>query len=175
MTSQESIERAAEVLKVPGKVVCTGLGKSGHVSRKIAATLSSVGSPALFLHPTEAAHGDLGLIQKGDAILVLSRSGRVFELEPLMNYAHENGIPIVLISENVKSKLAIYAQYIVKLPIVAEAWGHAPTTSTTMQMALGDAIAIELAINRGFTNEDFLAVHPGGAIGEMKDGNNPNS
>lgn len=175
MTSQETIETAASLLDGEGKIVCTGLGKSGHVARKIAATLSSMGSPAFFVHPTEAAHGDMGCLQKGDSILALSRSGRAAEIVPFLRYAYEAGYPVVLISENNKTDLVKFSQCVVQLPKVAEAWGHAPTTSTTMQMALGDAIAVELAISRGYTSEDFLAVHPGGAIGAMKNGDNPSS
>ncbi len=158
-------EAAVELLDVPGKVIVTGVGKSGHVARKLAATMTSLGSPAIFVHPTEAAHGDLGLLGTGDAVLALSRSGKAVELGDLLMAAVEFPVPVVLITElSVSMGLTTYADVILKLPKVKEAWGDAPTTSTTMQMALGDALAVALAERRGFMTSDFRRTHPGGHV-----------
>ncbi len=158
--------RAVELLDVSGKIICTGVGKSGHIARKLAATMTSLGSPAIFIHPTEASHGDLGLIQKNDAIFCLSRSGSAIECMPLLTYACKQDIDSVLLSEQDKSSLGHLATVTIKLPIIDEAWGHAPTTSTVMQLALGDSLAIALAERRGFKWSDFQLVHPGGALGD---------
>lgn len=165
---QEPFEKAVSIFnEIPGRIICTGIGKSGHVGRKIAATMTSTGSPALFLHPTEAAHGDLGSVLIGDAILALSRSGRAVELNTVMEFSHKRGIPIVLISENDRDSLAEYADVVLKMPTMKEAWGHAPTTSTIVQMAIGDAIAVTLAQMKGFTDAHFHEVHPGGELGKL--------
>ncbi len=150
-----------------GRIVVSGMGKSGHVARKIAATLASTGTPALFVHPAEASHGDLGMIVAGDAILALSNSGETAELADLVSHARRFGLPLVGITAAGGSALARAANVALILPAAPEAGpiGLAPTTSTTMQMALGDALAIALLARRGFTAHDFREFHPGGKLG----------
>nr|WP_245216936.1 KpsF/GutQ family sugar-phosphate isomerase [Neoroseomonas nitratireducens] len=150
-----------------GRVVVTGMGKSGHVARKIAATLASTGTPALFVHPAEASHGDLGMIVAGDAVLALSNSGETPELADLVGHAKRFGLPLVGITGRADSTLARAADVALVLPEAPEAcpMGLAPTTSTTMQLALGDAIAVALLTRRGFTAADFRVFHPGGKLG----------
>ena len=150
-----------------GRVVVTGMGKSGLVGRKIAATLASTGTPALFVHPAEASHGDLGMIVPGDAILALSNSGETAELAHIVAHAHRFDVPIVAMTARAGSALAQAAQVTLLLPPAQEAcpMGLAPTTSTTMQLALGDALAVALLTRRGFTPTDFGANHPGGKLG----------
>ncbi len=150
-----------------GRVVVTGMGKSGLVGRKIAATLASTGSPALFVHPAEASHGDLGMIVPGDAILALSNSGETAELAHIVAHARRFDVPIVAITARADSALAQAARVTLLLPPAPEAcpMGLAPTTSTTMQLALGDALAVALLTRRGFTRTDFGANHPGGKLG----------
>lgn len=146
-------------------VVLSGVGKSGHICRKVAATMVSLGTPAMFIHPTEAAHGDMGIMSNEDALVMMSRSGNATELYPLAQRALRLGIPSTLISEKNPRGLAVKVDHVLELPKIAEAWGHAPTTSTVMQMALGDAIAVALAELNKFTEADFRATHPGGALG----------
>lgn len=150
-----------------GRIVVSGMGKSGHVARKIAATLASTGTPALFVHPAEASHGDLGMIVPGDAVLALSNSGETSELADLVEHARRFALPLVAITARAGSALATRADVALLLPAAAEAcpMGLAPTTSTTMQMALGDAIAVALLTRRGFTAADFRRFHPGGRLG----------
>jgi len=150
-----------------GRVVASGMGKSGLVARKIAATLASTGTPALFVHPAEASHGDLGMIVPGDAVLALSNSGETVELADLVNHSRRFGLPLVAITARANSSLAKAADIALTLPAAAEAcpMGLAPTTSTTMQMALGDALAVALLTRRGFTAADFHQIHPGGRLG----------
>ena len=150
-----------------GRVVVSGMGKSGLVSRKIAATLASTGTPALFVHPAEASHGDLGMIVAGDAVLALSNSGETAELADLVAHSRRFALPLVAITARSASTLARSADVALILPHAAEAcpMGLAPTTSTTMQMALGDAIAVALLTRRGFTAADFRDIHPGGRLG----------
>jgi arabinose-5-phosphate isomerase len=152
---------------VKGRIIVTGMGKSGHVARKIAATLASTGSPALFVHPAEASHGDLGMIIRDDAILALSKSGETEELRPLLAYAARFSIPVIAVTSGRASTLARAAAASIILPPAAEACGEtrAPTTSTTMMMAAGDAIAVALLRARGFTATDFQDFHPGGNLG----------
>lgn len=152
---------------VTGRVVVSGMGKSGHVGRKIAATLASVGTPALFVHPAEASHGDLGMIVPGDAILALSYSGETAELADLVAHSRRFALPLVAITGRAGSALANAADVALILPAAAEAcpMGLAPTTSTTMQMALGDALAVALLTRRGFTPAEFHQFHPGGRLG----------
>jgi arabinose-5-phosphate isomerase len=152
---------------VAGRVVVTGMGKSGHVGRKIAATLASTGTPAMFVHPAEAAHGDLGMIVPGDAIIALSNSGETAELSAIVAHASRAGIPLIGITSVAESTLATAANVALILPPAPEAGpiGLAPTTSTTMQMALGDAIAVALLARRGFSARDFREIHPGGKLG----------
>jgi arabinose-5-phosphate isomerase len=150
-----------------GRIVVSGMGKSGHVARKIAATFASTGTPALFVHPAEASHGDLGMILPGDAILALSNSGETAELADIVAHARRFGLPLVAITARTASTLARSADVALLLPPSAEAcpMGLAPTTSTTMQMALGDALAVALLTRRGFTEADFRRFHPGGRLG----------
>jgi arabinose-5-phosphate isomerase len=160
----EAVDRLA---CVTGRVVVSGMGKSGLVARKVAATLASTGTPALFVHPAEASHGDLGMIVQGDAVLALSNSGETAELADLVTHSRRFGLPLVAITTRAGSTLAKAADVALTLPAAAEAcpMGLAPTTSTTMQMALGDAIAVALLTRRGFTAADFHQIHPGGRLG----------
>jgi arabinose-5-phosphate isomerase len=150
-----------------GKVVVSGIGKSGHVGRKIAATFASTGTPAFFVHPTEAGHGDLGMIAEGDVVLVLSWSGETQELRSLVEYAGRFRIPLIAMTAAADSSLARAADVVLALPRADEACPHglAPTTSTLMQLAVGDALAIALLERRGFTAEGFRVFHPGGKLG----------
>jgi arabinose-5-phosphate isomerase len=150
-----------------GRLVVSGMGKSGHIGRKIAATLASTGTPALFVHPAEASHGDLGMIVSGDAVLALSNSGETAELADLVAHTRRFALPLVAITGRSDSALAQAADVALILPKSAEAcpMGLAPTTSTTMQLALGDAIAVALLTRRGFTAADFRQIHPGGKLG----------
>ncbi|MGH6662921.1 MAG: KpsF/GutQ family sugar-phosphate isomerase [Rhodospirillales bacterium] len=152
---------------VTGRVVVTGMGKSGHVARKIAATLSSTGTPALFVHPAEASHGDLGMIAKGDAVFALSNSGETPELSDLVTYSKRYGIPLIAVTGGGASALAKAADVVLTLPHSEEACplGLAPTTSTTVMLALGDAIAVALLERKGFSPDQFHLLHPGGKLG----------
>jgi arabinose-5-phosphate isomerase len=152
---------------VRGRVVVTGVGKSGHVGHKIAATLASTGTPAQFVHPVEASHGDLGMIGAEDAILALSNSGETSELADIVAYSRRFEILLVAITGGVRSTLAGAADIALLLPAAAEAcpMGLAPTTSTTMMMTLGDALAIALLERKGFSPADFQRFHPGGRLG----------
>jgi arabinose-5-phosphate isomerase len=150
-----------------GRLIVTGIGKSGHVARKIAATLASTGKPAQFVHAAEASHGDLGMIGADDAILALSNSGESGELADIIAYSRRFEIPLIAITAGPNSTLAQAADVVLLLPGVAEAcpMGLAPTTSTTMMMALGDALAIGLLERKGFSAADFQLFHPGGRLG----------
>lgn len=150
-----------------GRVVCTGVGKSGHVGRKIAATLASTGAPAVFVHATEASHGDLGMIGPGDVVLALSKSGETRELADVVAYAKRFSIPLIGITGAAASTLGRAADVVLLLPEAPEAADavNAPTTSTTLQMAYGDALAVALMERRGFTKDAFRAFHPGGTLG----------
>lgn len=150
-----------------GRVIVVGMGKSGHVGRKIAATLASTGTPAFFVHPAEASHGDLGMITRTDAVLALSNSGETAELGDVIAHATRSGIPLISISSNANSTLAQASTIALVLPPANEACslGLAPTTSTTMTLALGDAIAVALLQRAGFTSDDFQSLHPGGNLG----------
>ncbi|MBV9860450.1 MAG: KpsF/GutQ family sugar-phosphate isomerase [Alphaproteobacteria bacterium] len=152
---------------VRGRIVVTGIGKSGHVARKIAATLASTGAPAQFVHAAEASHGDLGMIGAQDAILALSNSGETTELADIISYSRRFKIPLLAITASGTSTLAGAADAVILLPDVAEAcpMGLAPTTSTTMMMTLGDALAIALLERKGFSPDDFQVFHPGGKLG----------
>ena len=152
-----------------GKVVCTGMGKSGHVARKIAATLASTGGPAVFVHPAEASHGDLGMVGPDDVILALSKSGEARELADILDYAKRFSIPLLAMTEAPDSALGRAADIVLQLPSAPEATAavNAPTTSTTLQMAMGDALAVALLERRGFTAEHFRTFHPGGKLGAM--------
>ena len=154
-------------LALEGRVIVTGMGKSGLVGRKIASTLASTGTAALFVHPAEASHGDLGMIKKDDAILALSNSGETAELSGILHYAKRYSIPVVSCTSNSASSLARNADISFVLPKFAEACpiGLAPTTSTTMTLAFGDAVAVSLLKARGFSDRDFRIFHPGGNLG----------
>ncbi len=152
---------------VAGRVVVTGMGKSGHVARKIAATLASTGAPAQFVHPAEASHGDLGMITSEDAVIALSNSGNTAELNDVIAHSRRFAIPLIAITGGPASTLAEGADVTLSLPKAPEAcpMGLAPTSSTTMMMALGDALAVALLERRGFSSRDFQALHPGGSLG----------
>ncbi len=161
---------AAELIRaVKGRVIVTGMGKSGHVARKVAATLASTGSPAFFVHPGEASHGDLGMITPDDAIMALSWSGETAELKDLIDYSRRFRIGLIAITADATSTLAKAADVALVLPQAREACPHnlAPTTSSLMQLALGDALAIALLESRGFTPVDFGLLHPGGRLGAL--------
>jgi arabinose-5-phosphate isomerase len=163
-----SFIEAVELLAgATGRVVVSGMGKSGLVARKVAATLASTGTPALFVHPADASHGDLGMIVAGDAVLALSNSGETAELADLVAHSRRFALPLVAITARPASTLARAADVALVLPAAEEAcpMGLAPTTSTTMQMALGDALAVTLLTRRGFTASDFHQIHPGGRLG----------
>ncbi len=154
--------------RATGRVVVSGMGKSGHVGRKIAATLASTGTPALFVHPAEASHGDLGMIVPGDAVLALSNSGETAELADLVAHARRFGLPLVAITARAEFDAGAGRRRradCCRRAAEACPMGLAPTTSTTMQMALGDALAVALLTRRGFTAADFRQFHPGGRLG----------
>ena len=157
------------IRKARGRVIVTGLGKSGHVARKVAATLASTGTPAFFVHAAEASHGDLGMITPDDVIMALSWSGEQPEMKNLVNYSARFAIPMIAITSNAVSSLGSAARIVLELPKVREACPHnlAPTTSTLMQAAIGDALAIALLESRGFTALQFANFHPGGKLGAM--------
>jgi arabinose-5-phosphate isomerase len=150
-----------------GRVVVTGMGKSGHVGQKIVATLASTGAPAQFVHPAEASHGDLGMITAKDVILALSWSGETIELTNILTYSRRFRVPLIAITSRRESALGKAADVVLTLPQVKEACPHglAPTTSTLVQLALGDCLAIALLEGRGFTALDFKVLHPGGQLG----------
>src|SRR5690554_6616461 len=155
------------IMACKGRVVVTGMGKSGHIGSKIAATLASTGTPAYFVHPVEANHGDLGMITRDDAIIALSWSGESAELKGIVAYARRFSIPLVAITSGANSALAREASVALCLPRVPEACPHnlAPTTSTLLQLVIGDALALALLEARGFTADHFRTFHPGGQLG----------
>jgi arabinose-5-phosphate isomerase len=157
------------IRKSQGRVIVTGMGKSGHVGTKIASTLSSTGTPSHFVHPAEASHGDLGMIAKNDVILALSWSGETAELKNLTDYSRRNKISLVAMTANAESALAKNSDIVLTLPQAREACPHnlAPTTSSLMQLALGDALAVALIESHGFTAVDFGMLHPGGKLGAL--------
>jgi len=164
----KSFEEAVETIRaISGRVIISGMGKSAHVARKIAATLASTGQPAYFVHPGEASHGDLGMITPQDLVIALSYSGETQELSSLIAYTRRFSIPLIAITGKETGTLAKIATIVLTLPKIPEAcpMGLAPTTSTTMMMALGDALAIALLSLRGFSSNDFQVFHPGGNLG----------
>ena len=166
----ENFIRAVEMLSKPNsRVVVSGMGKSGHIAKKIAATFASVGQPSFFVHPAEASHGDLGMITANDVLLLLSHSGETQELKTMLDYSRRFHIPLVAITSKENSNLATIADVTVFYPNVAEAcpMGLAPTTSTTMMLALGDALAIATLNTRNFSPTDFRTFHPGGNLGKQ--------
>ncbi|WP_026378985.1 KpsF/GutQ family sugar-phosphate isomerase [Afifella pfennigii] len=162
------IERAVRlILGLKGRVMVSGIGKSGHIGRKIAATLASTGTPAYFVHPTEASHGDLGMITREDALFAISWSGETTELASLLAYAERFAVPLIALTARRNSTLGEAATEAMVLPKVTEACPHglAPTTSTLIQLAVGDAIAMALLEARAFGAQDFKVFHPGGQLG----------
>jgi arabinose-5-phosphate isomerase len=164
---QPFISAVAMVKAARGRVIVSGMGKSGHIGNKIAATLSSTGTPAFFVHPAEASHGDLGMITSDDVIIAMSWSGETAELKNLINYSRRFRIGLIAITADAASTLGKAADIVLVLPQAREACPHnlAPTTSSLMQLALGDALAIALLESRGFTALDFRELHPGGRLG----------
>jgi arabinose-5-phosphate isomerase len=164
----DSFATAVEILRsCPGRVIVTGMGKSGHVGLKVAATLSSTGTPAYFVHPSEASHGDLGMITRDDVVVAFSWSGETVELGNIVSYSRRFAVPLIAVTSNPRSTLAEAAELVLALPQAKEACPHglAPTTSTVMQLALGDCLAIALLESKGFTAREFKALHPGGQLG----------
>ncbi len=164
----ERFVKTVEMLKATnGRVLLSGMGKSGQIARKIVSTLSSTGTPALFIHPSEASHGDLGMIAASDVVIILSWSGETMELKDIVAYSRRFSVPLIAITAHAASTLGKAADVVLELPIHEEACpnGLAPTTSTTMQLVLGDAIAIALLESKGFTSSDFKVLHPGGKLG----------
>jgi len=160
--------RAVEVIgDISGRVIVTGVGKSGHIGAKLAATFASTGTPAFFVHAAEANHGDLGMMGQGDVIIAISWGGQVQELKAILAYSRRFSIPLIAITWDEKSSLGLAADIVLKLPKEAEACpnGLAPTTSAIMQLAIGDALAVALLEARGFTATDFHVFHPGGKLG----------
>ena len=153
---------------VKGRAIVTGMGKSGHVARKIAATMASTGTPAQYVHPGEASHGDLGMITPADVVLALSNSGETSELRDLLEYTRRNAIPLIAITSRAGSTMDEMADVTLLLPTTPEAcpMGLAPTTSTTASLALGDALAVSLLERKGFSPQDFQVFHPGGKLGQ---------
>ncbi len=164
---QPMVDAVHIVLAATGRVVVTGIGKSGHVGRKLAATLASTGTPAFFVHPAEASHGDMGMIAADDVVIALSNSGEVAEINALLNPIKRVGAKIIAITGNEQSTLATEADVTLNAGVAEEACplGLAPTASTAAAMALGDALAMALLEARGFTAEDFARSHPGGSLG----------
>ncbi len=164
----DNLIRAVEALaRAKGRVIVTGIGKSGHVGQKLAATFASTGTPAFFVHPSEASHGDLGMITPDDAIVALSWSGESVELGNILTYSRRFRVPLLAITSRSDSTLAKQSDVVLELPRAKEACPHglAPTTSTTMQLALGDCLAVALMEHKGFSAHDFKMFHPGGSLG----------
>jgi arabinose-5-phosphate isomerase len=164
----EAFARAVDLLSnITGRVIVTGMGKSGHIGTKMAATFASTGTPAFFVHPAEANHGDLGMIARDDAIIAMSWSGESAELKGILGYSRRFAIPLIGLTSNANSTLAQESDICLTLPRYIEACPHnlAPTTSSIIQLAMGDALAIALLENRGFSPVDFKMFHPGGSLG----------
>lgn len=166
----DAFRQATETIGgIAGRVIVTGIGKSGHIGGKIAASLASTGTPAFFVHPVEANHGDLGMITRDDVVLALSWSGETAELQGIVSFTRRFSIPLIAITAGASSALAREADVVLLLPREQEACPHglAPTTSTLMQLAIGDALAVSLLEARGFSATDFRVYHPGGKLGAM--------
>ena len=165
--SPSFVQAVRAILKVKGRVVVMGMGKSGHVGRKITATLASTGTPAMFVHPAEASHGDLGMVKDTDLVIAISNSGESDELAAILPVLKRQGVPLVALTGGVDSTLANHADIVLNTSVLKEACplNLAPTASTTAQMAMGDALAVALLDARGFKAEDFARSHPGGALG----------
>jgi arabinose-5-phosphate isomerase len=169
-TLDEHFDQAVSLInQTKGRLIVSGVGKSGHVGRKLAATFASTGQPSFFIHAAEASHGDLGMITRDDTLLLLSYSGEALELHSLLNYGRRLQLPVISITSKHESMLARHSNVTLTLPSVGEAcpMGLAPTTSTTMTMAMGDALAVSLLTLRGFTKNDFRTFHPGGNLGRQ--------
>lgn len=164
---QEFVQATSLLLACTGRVVVMGMGKSGHVGRKIAATLASTGSPAMFVHPAEASHGDLGMITAADVVLAISNSGESEELTAILPLIKRMGVPMIAMTGRTQSALGLHADVVLDTSVDKEACPHnlAPTASTTAQLAMGDALAVSLLDARGFKADDFARSHPGGALG----------
>src|SRR5215813_7923780 len=165
---KEPFNRAVAILAAAaGRVIVSGIGKSGHVGQKLAATFASTGTPAFFVHPSEASHGDLGMITREDVIVAISWSGESAELGNILTYSRRFKVPTIAITSRAESALAKQSDVVLELPRAKEACPHglAPTTSTTMQLAMGDCLAIALLETKGFTAHDFSVFHPGGSLG----------
>lgn len=166
-------ENLTEVLNVlentKGRIIVTGMGKSGHIGRKIAATFASTGSPSFFVHPAEASHGDLGMITNNDSVIAISNGGESKELSDILAYCKRYDIPLIAITKNSESSLGKAGDYLLKLPSAQEAcpFGMAPTSSTTATLVLGDVLAVALMERRGFSKTDYKQRHPGGKLGAM--------
>lgn len=160
-------QAVAMLAQARGRVIVTGIGKSGHIGQKVAATFASTGTPSFFVHPSEAAHGDLGMIAKDDVLLALSWSGETVELSNIITYARRFKVPLIALTSRADSALGKSANVVLELPKAKEACPHglAPTTSTTMQLALGDCLAVALLERKGFSAHDFKVFHPGGSLG----------
>lgn len=170
----DSFLRAVDLIQATGRggrgrVIVCGLGKSGFIARKIAATMTSTGTPAFFIHPIEGAHGDFGLIQPGDCAIVISKSGAGEELNTLLPFLKRRGVPVIAVTHDLESPLARHAEILLDASIEQEACpnGVAPTTSSTLALVVGDALAVALMCRRGFTKEDFALFHPAGALGRQ--------
>lgn len=166
----DSFLQAVEMISAAeGRVIITGMGKSGHIARKIAATFASTGTPAFFVHPAETSHGDMGMIVRGDIVLAISNSGEAKELNDLIEYTRRFAIPLIGVTSRPQSTLATRCDITLLLPDCPEACpnGLAPTTSTTLTLALGDALAVTLLEKKGFTAKDFKIFHPGGKLGQQ--------
>jgi arabinose-5-phosphate isomerase len=169
LLGDDFVKAVDTILAAKGRVICTGIGKSGHVARKIAATMASTGTQAYFVHATEASHGDLGMIGPGDVVLALSKSGESNELTDILHYTRRYGIPLIAMTAKPRSTLGESADIRLLIPDAAEACAEtsAPTTSTTLMMALGDALAVALLESRGFKADQFKVFHPGGKLGAL--------
>ncbi|WP_108861644.1 SIS domain-containing protein [Ruegeria sp. Alg231-54] len=165
--NEDFAEAVQMILQAPGRIIISGIGKSGHIGHKIAATLASTGTPAYFVHPAEASHGDLGMVSKGDVVLAISNSGEAPELVNLLAFTRRFGIPLIGLSSKPESTLMTRADVHLLIPSLGEAcgFGMVPSISTTLTLAMGDALAIALMKYRDFKPEDFRAFHPGGKLG----------
>ncbi|MDP3491949.1 MAG: KpsF/GutQ family sugar-phosphate isomerase [Hyphomonadaceae bacterium] len=163
------VKAVETILAAKGRVICTGIGKSGHVARKIAATMASTGTQAYFVHATEASHGDLGMIAQDDVVLALSKSGETKELADMIGYAKRYSIPLIGMTAKADSTLGRASDILLQVPDAAEACAetNAPTTSTTLMIAMGDALAVALLESKGFKADHFKVFHPGGKLGAM--------
>ena len=166
----ENLTKALDMIQeTKGRIIVTGMGKSGHIARKIAATLASTGTPSFFVHPAEASHGDLGMVTNDDKIIAISNGGESRELSDILLYAKRYGIPLIAITKNPESTLGKAGDIVLKLPDDGEACplGLAPTSSTTATLVLGDVLAIALMERKGFTKTDYKQRHPGGKLGAI--------